>query len=59
MLWSGMCFKCLGIHSVVNKAAYSNIVTYKFCMNGTVSNSKCERVSDIMMVVARYDNILD
>jgi hypothetical protein len=52
MLWSGMCLKCLGIHSVVTKATYSNIFTYKCCMNGAVSNSKCERVSDIMMVVA-------
>jgi hypothetical protein len=48
-----MCFKCLGIQSVVTKATSNIIVTYKCCMNGTVSNSKCERVSDIMMVVAR------
>jgi hypothetical protein len=52
MLWSGMCFKCLGIQSVVIKATYNSIVTYKCCTNGTVSNSECERVSDIMMVVA-------
>jgi hypothetical protein len=47
-----MYFKCLGIQSVVNKATYNSTVTYKWCMNGAVSNSKCERVSDIMMVVA-------
>jgi hypothetical protein len=47
-----MCFKCLGIQSIVIKATYSNIVTYMCCMNGAVSNSECERVSDIMMVVA-------
>jgi hypothetical protein len=52
MLWSGMCFKCLGIQSVVTKATYNSIVTYKCCMNGTVSNSECERASDIMMGVA-------
>jgi hypothetical protein len=46
-----MCFKCLGIISVVNKATYNSIVTYKCCTNGTVSNSECERFSDIMMVV--------
>jgi hypothetical protein len=54
-----MCFKCLGIKSAVNKASYSNIVTYKCCMSGTVSNSKCERVSDIMMVVAYHVDIVD
>jgi hypothetical protein len=47
-----MCFKCLGIRSVVIKATHSNIVIYDFCMNRTVSNSECERVSDIMMVVS-------
>jgi hypothetical protein len=46
-----MCFKCLGIQSVVIKATYSNAVTYKCCTNGTVSNSECERGSDILMVV--------
>jgi hypothetical protein len=52
MLWSGMCFKCLGIQSVVIKyTTYSNVVTYKCCMTGTVSNSECERISDIMIVV--------
>jgi hypothetical protein len=51
MLWIGMCSKCLGIQSVVNKADYSNMFTYKCCMNVTVSNSECERVSDIVMVV--------
>jgi hypothetical protein len=44
--------KCLGIISGVIKATYSNIVTYKCCTNETVSSSECERVSDIMMVVA-------
>jgi hypothetical protein len=40
------------ILSVVTKYNnYSNIVTYKCCTTGTVSNSECERVSDIMMVV--------
>jgi hypothetical protein len=29
-LWSGMCFKCLGIQSVVTKATHSNIVIYNF-----------------------------
>jgi hypothetical protein len=43
--------KCLGIISVVIKATYSNIVTYKCCSNGTVSSYECERVSDIIMVV--------
>jgi hypothetical protein len=53
MLWSGMSFKCLGIQSVVIKYnTYSNGVTYKWYMTGTFSNSDCERVSDIMMVVA-------
>jgi hypothetical protein len=53
MLLSGMCFKCLGIQSVVIKYnTYSNVVTYKCCTNGTVSSSECERVSDIVMVVA-------
>jgi hypothetical protein len=53
MLWSGMCFKCLGIQSFFIKYnTYSNGVTYKCCMTGIVSNSECERVSDIMMVVA-------
>jgi hypothetical protein len=47
-----MCFKCLGIQSVFIKATENSSVTYKWCMNGTVSNSECERVSDIMMVVA-------
>jgi hypothetical protein len=47
-----MCFKCLGIQIFVKKATYNSIVTFKWCMNGTVSNSECERVSDIMMVVA-------
>jgi hypothetical protein len=47
-----VCFKCLGIQSVVNKATYNSIVTYKCCMNVTISNTECERVSDIMMVVA-------
>ena len=51
MLWSGICFKCLGIQSVVIEATYNSIVTHKCCTNGTVSNSECERVSDIMMVV--------
>jgi hypothetical protein len=52
MLWSGMCFKSLGIISVVIKYnTYSNGVTYKCCTNGRVSNSECERVSAIMMVV--------
>jgi hypothetical protein len=52
MLWIGMCFKSLGIQSVVIKYnTYSNVVTYKCCTNGRVSNSECERVSDIMMVV--------
>jgi hypothetical protein len=54
-----MCFKCLVIQSVINKAIYNIIVTYKCCMNGTVSNSECERVSDIMMVVANQDEIVD
>jgi hypothetical protein len=39
------------ILSLVAKATYSNIVTYKCCTNGTVSNSECGGVSDIMMVV--------
>jgi hypothetical protein len=52
MLLSGMCFKCLGIQSVVIKATYSNVVTYKCCMTGTVSSSEYERVSDNIMVVA-------
>jgi hypothetical protein len=52
MLWSGICFKCLGIQSVVNKATYNSIATYKCCTNGTVSTSESERVSDNMMVVA-------
>jgi hypothetical protein len=47
-----MFFKCLGIQSVVTKATYNSSVTYKWCMNRTVSSSECERVSDIMMVVA-------
>jgi hypothetical protein len=47
-----VCFKCLGIQIVVTKATYNSSVTYKWCMSGTVSNSECERVSDIMMVVA-------
>jgi hypothetical protein len=47
-----MFFKCLGIQSGAIKANYNSIVTYKWCMNGTVSSSECERVSDIMMVVA-------
>jgi hypothetical protein len=51
MLWSGISFNCLGVQIVVNKEAYSSAVTYKCCTNGTVSNSECERVSDIMMVV--------
>jgi hypothetical protein len=52
MLWSGMCFKCLGIISIVIKYnTYSKIVTYKCCTNRTVSSSACERVSDFMMVV--------
>jgi hypothetical protein len=51
-LWSGVCFKCLGIQSVVNKSTYNSIVTYKCFKNGTVSSSECEMVSDIMMVVA-------
>jgi hypothetical protein len=59
MLCSGMCFKCLVIQSVINKATYNIIVTHKCCMNGTVSNSECERVSDIMMVVANQDGIVD
>jgi hypothetical protein len=54
-----MCFKCLVIQSVVNKLTYNSTVTYKWCMNGTVSNSECERVSDIMMVVANQDEIVD
>jgi hypothetical protein len=53
MLWSGMCFKCLGIQiGVIKYNTYSNDVTYKCCMNGTLSSSECEMVSDIMMVVA-------
>jgi hypothetical protein len=47
-----MCFKFLGIQIVVIKSTYNSIVTYKWCMNGTVSNSECERVSDIMMMFA-------
>jgi hypothetical protein len=39
------------ISAVTKYNTYSNIVTYKCCKNGTVSNSECERVSDIMMVV--------
>jgi hypothetical protein len=54
-----MCFKSLVIQSVKDKAIYNIIVTYKCCMNGTVSNSECERVSDIMMVVANEDEIVD
>jgi hypothetical protein len=52
MLYSGTCFKWLGIISVFTKYnTYSNVVTYKCCTNGAVSSSECERVSDIMMVV--------
>jgi hypothetical protein len=51
MLWSGMCFKCLGIKSVVIKATYNSIVTHKCYMTGTVSNSEYERISDIMIVI--------
>jgi hypothetical protein len=51
MLWSGICFKCLGMQSVVNKSTYSSDATYKCCTKRTISNSECERVSDIMMVV--------
>jgi hypothetical protein len=47
-----MCFKYLGTKNVVNEATYNSIVTYECCMNGIVSNSECEMVSDIMMVVA-------
>jgi hypothetical protein len=54
-----MCFKCLVMQCFVNKATYNSIVTYKCGMNGTVSYSKCERVSDIMMVVAPSDEIVD
>jgi hypothetical protein len=54
-----MCFKCLGIQRVIDKATYNSAVTYKCCMNRTVSNSECERVSDIMMVVANQDEIVD
>jgi hypothetical protein len=47
-----MCFKTLEIISVFTKYnTYSNVVTYQCCMNGTVSRSECERVSDILMVV--------
>jgi hypothetical protein len=41
------------------KHTYSNIVTDKCCMNGTVSNSECERVSDTMMVVVNKDEIVE
>jgi hypothetical protein len=52
MLCSGTRFKRLGTISVVIEYnTYSNVVAYKCCTSGTVSNSECERVSDIMMVV--------
>jgi hypothetical protein len=52
MLWSGTCFKWLGTISIVtNYYTYRNVATNKGCTSGTVSNSECERVSDIMMVV--------
>jgi hypothetical protein len=48
-----MCFKCLGIQSVVIKYnTYSNVVTYKCNTTGRVSSSECERVSDNSMVAA-------
>jgi hypothetical protein len=60
MLRSGMCFKWLGTIRVVTKYnTYSNIVTYKCCTIGTVSNSECERVSDIMMLFVNEDDIVD